>query len=254
VQKGTTWIASRPHQPKPSGFFRRLVTSCLFPSRHLPLVASRKNLANHPFLFPIERRPSPSPACNHRPSHSMTLHPFPCLLLHILAINAIAAPNFGPILSMTSTEPPLQKFSESEAGGEAGDPYSRYFYSDIHGWHKKGGVSMHRWRKDIRGYTPEARDKYNRWRNGPANTYGKTWVHSCVSFPFCNHIPPPPAFTPGPWDIPALTPNPTYPTLHPFPKRMFGEDNFYGRDLYHYGMSGIPQYRKTDTFYKLRRR
>jgi len=185
----------------------------------------------------------------------MTPHPFPCLLLHILAINAIfAAPNFGPILSMTSTEPPLQKFSESEAGGEAGDPYSRYFYSDIHGWHKKGGVSMHRWRKDIRGYTPEARDKYNRWRNGPANTYGKTWVHSCVSFPFCNHIPPPPAFTPGPWDIPALTPNPTYPTLHPFPKRMFGEDNFYGRDLYHYGMSGIPQYRKTDTFYKLRRR
>ena len=138
--------------------------------------------------------------------------------------------------------------SESESESSA-DPYSHYFYTDIHGKTKKGGQTLHRARKDIRGYTPEARYNYDRWRNGPPNTYGKTWVHSCVSFPFCNHIPPPPAFTPGPWDIPAPTPNPTYPTLHPFPKMLYGEKNFYGRDMYQYKF-GMPYYKKSDEFFK----
>jgi hypothetical protein len=160
------------------------------------------------------------------------------ILLHFIVIIRIVSSN-----QLRSS----LRLSESEA---AVDPYSHYFYTDVHGRPKKGGQSMHRWRKDIQGYTPEARDKYNRWRNGPANTYGKTWVHSCVSFPFCNHIPPPPAFTPGPWDIPASVPSPTFPTLHPFPKKLYGQDNFYGRDIYTYGVLGKPMFKKTDTFWR----
>jgi hypothetical protein len=165
----------------------------------------------------------------------MSINPIITFLLCILQLTSITASN-------------LRSGSE-QSESEASDPYSHYFYNDIRGKVKKGGQTIHRWRKDLQGYTPEARYNYNRWRNGPPNTYGKSWVHSCVSFPFCNHIPPPPAFTPGPWDIPAPIPAPTFPTLHPFPKKLYGEENFYGRDLYHYTL-GMPYYKKTDTFFK----
>ena len=148
----------------------------------------------------------------------------------------------------TSIASNLRSSAQEPSESEATDPYAHYFNADIHG-KKMIGTSPQRKRKDLQGYTPEARYNYNRWRNGPPNTYGKTWVHSCVSFPFCNHVPPPPAFTPGPWDIPAPVPNPTFPTLHPFPKKLYGEDNFYGRDLYDYKL-GMPMYKKSDTFYK----
>ena len=44
-------------------------------------------------------------------------------------------------------------------------------------------------------------------------------------------------------------PNPTFPSLHPFPKKLFGQDNFYGRDMYTYE-GGFPFYKKTDQFWK----
>ena len=143
---------------------------------------------------------------------------------------------------------------EDPAGGEGGNPYDVYFKKDWNAATKTGrpmpgGNRLFRARKDVRGYTPESRYWYNRWRNGPPNTRGKTWVHSCASFPFCNHIPPPPSSLPAPWDIPAPVPNPTFPSLHPFPKKLFGDDNFYGRDMYTYQM-GFPFYKKTDKFWK----
>ena len=170
------------------------------------------------------------------------------LLLVLVVVSTTTTATTTRLLRTTDYLLSLSSLSSSESEASS-DPYSSYFYTDIHGKEKKGGQTLHRVRKDIRGYTPEARYNYGRWRNGPPNTYGKTWVHSCVSFPFCNHVPPPPAFTPGPWDIPAPTPNPTFPTLHPFPKQLYGENNFYGRDMYEYRY-GMPFYKKSDEFFK----
>ena len=61
----------------------------------------------------------------------------------------------------------------------------------------------------------------------------------------CNHIPPPFPITPNPWDIPAPVPRPVYPSLAPFPAKLFGKDNMYGRDMYIY-KNGIPHYKEDE--------
>lgn len=174
-----------------------------------------------------------------------------CTLALVLAVVLVIVQEAAGLRLRGTTE---SQIYEEPAGGEGANPYDIYFKKDWNAeTHKSrsmfGGNRLFRARKDVRGYTPESRYWYNRWRNGPPNVVGKTWVHSCASFPFCNHIPPPPSALPAPWDMPAPLPNPTFPSLHPFPKKLFGQDNFYGRDMYQYS-GGFPFYKKSDKFWK----
>ena len=133
----------------------------------------------------------------------------------------------------------------ASASGPDGDPYSIYFTKDKDMKNMRGGTTPERREEDVQGYTPEARHEVRKWLHGPDNIRGKEYVHGCKSFPFCNHIPPPIGLTPPPWDIPAALPNPIYPSLSPFPKRLFGKENMYGRDMYTY-INGKPHYKSDD--------
>ena len=131
------------------------------------------------------------------------------------------------------------------ASGPDGDPYNIYFTKDKDMKNMRGGTTPQRNDADVEGYTPEARHEVRKWLHGPDNIRGKEHAHGCKSFPFCNHIPPPIGLTPPPWDIPAAMPNPIYPSLSPFPKRLFGKENMYGRDMYTY-INGKPHYKTDD--------
>eukprot|EP00943_MAST-04B_sp_MAST-4B-sp1_P007236 g7236.t1 len=134
-------------------------------------------------------------------------------------------------------------------GGDPNNPYNIYFFNDKEMKPMLGGMTPTRKQEDIQGYSRESRYNVRKWLHGPVNVLGKEHVHGCESFPFCNHIPPPFPLTPNPWDIPAPVPRPVYPSLAPFPSKLFGKDNMYGRDMYVY-KNGKPHYKEDEKFWK----
>ena len=133
-------------------------------------------------------------------------------------------------------------------GGDPRNPYNIYFFNDKNMKPMEGGETPQRKQEDIQGYSRESRYNVRKWLHGPINVLGKEHVHGCASFPFCNHIPPPFPITPNPWDIPAPVPRPVYPSLAPFPAKLFGKDNMYGRDMYIY-KNGKPHYKEDEKFW-----
>ena len=145
----------------------------------------------------------------------------------------------------------MARISDASGPGAAGldkSPYGIYFKADADLKPMLGGTTPSRRNADTQGYDREQRANVRKWLHGPDNVLGKNHVHGCKSFPFCNHIPPPLGVIPPPWDIPAPTPNPIYPSLAPFPQKLFGKDNMYGRDMYVY-KDGKPHYKKDEKFW-----